>query len=383
MALKDVKKMCSKFCNGKSSDIVGYTPPTLHKGVRWFVDFTSLDPARGLMRRKRYYIKDSLSVSEKKRRASEIMEVLTKQLTQGWNPWVTDDESRGFVYFDNCLERYLDYVDRMDRKKTRQSYRSRVNILREFITSQVNPIKYAYQFDIGFCNDFIDWIYLDRESSPRTRNNYRGWLYGLAEFLIARKHINTNPVEHIKVMPEHEKYRKDLTPEMLNQMSNYLCRNDKSFFLACLMQYYTLIRPGELSHLKIGDISLKKQTVFVSHEFSKNHKDAEVGLNKIIIKLMLDLEVFKLSDRQQEILDESGYNDLTTNTDNVINCAMLLVLGYIREATTYVQSCGGGSSPGTGWGRDKDEDDEHWWRRCIAQSAAMMRPATHKRKRGR
>ena len=383
MALKDVKKMCSKFCNGKSSDIVGYTPPTLHKGVRWFVDFTSLDPARGLMRRKRYYIKDSLSVSEKKRRASEIMDVLTKQLAQGWNPWVTDDESRGFVYFDNCLERYLDYVDRMDRKKTRQSYRSRVNILREFITSQVNPIKYAYQFDIGFCNDFIDWIYLDRESSPRTRNNYRGWLYGLAEFLIARKHINTNPVEHIKVMPEHEKYRKDLTPEMLNQMSNYLCRNDKSFFLACLMQYYTLIRPGELSHLKIGDISLKKQTVFVSHEFSKNHKDAEVGLNKIVIKLMLDLEVFKLSDRQQEILDESGYNDLTTNTDNVINCAMLLVLGYIREATTYAQSCGGGSSPGTGWGRDKDEDDEHWWRRCIAQSAAMMRPATHKRKRGR
>jgi hypothetical protein len=41
-----------------------------------------------------------------------------------------------------------------------------------------------------------------------------------------------------------------------------------------------------------------------------------------------------VKDRQQEILDESGYNDLTTNTDNVNNCAMLLVLGYIREATT-------------------------------------------------
>lgn len=93
--------------------------------------------------------------------------------------------------------------------------------------------------------------------------------------------------------------------------------------------------------------------------------------------------ISSLSDRQQEILDDSGYNDLTTNTDNVINCAMLLVLGYIREATTYAQSCGGSSSPGTGWGRDKDEDDEHWWRRCIAQSAAMMRSATHKRKRGR
>ena len=90
-----------------------------------------------------------------------------------------------------------------------------------------------------------------------------------------------------------------------------------------------------------------------------------------------------LSDRQKEILDESGYNDLTTNADNIINCAVLLVLGFISEATTYAQSCGGSSSPGTGWGRDKDEEDEHWWRRCIAQSAAMMRPAMHKRKRGR
>lgn len=292
MALKDVKKMCSKFCTGKSSDIVGYTPPTLHKGVRWFVDFSAYDPARGLMRRKRYYITDNLSISAKKHRAAEIMEVLTKQLCQGWNPWLTNDESRGFVLFENCLERYSEYVDRMDRKRTRQSYSSKVNILKDFIAVQTNPIKYAYQFDVTFCTDFIDWIFLDRESSPRTRNNYRGWLYSLAEFLIARKHIKTNPVEHIRVMPEHEKFRKDLSPQMLKQMATHLNKVDKPFYLACLMQYYTLIRPGEMSNLKIGDISIKRQSVFVSKEFSKNHKDAEVGLNKIVIKLMLDLGIF-------------------------------------------------------------------------------------------
>ena len=292
MALKDVKKMCSKFCTGKSSDLVGYTPPTLHKGVRWFVDFSAYDPARGLMRRKRYYITDNLSISAKKHRAAEIMEVLTKQLCQGWNPWLTNDESRGFVLFENCLERYSEYVDRMDRKRTRQSYSSKVNILKDFIAVQTNPIKYAYQFDVTFCTDFIDWIFLDRESSPRTRNNYRGWLYSLAEFLIARKHIKTNPVEHIRVMPEHEKFRKDLSPQMLKQMATHLNKVDKPFYLACLMQYYTLIRPGEMSNLKIGDISSKRQSVFVSKEFSKNHKDAEVGLNKIVIKLMLDLGIF-------------------------------------------------------------------------------------------
>ena len=61
---------------------------------------------------------------------------------------------------------------------------------------------------------------------------------------------------------------------------------------------------------------------------------------------------------------------------------MLLSLGYIREATTYAESCGGDGSPGSGWGRDKDEDDNHWWRRCIAVSAAMMRPAKYRMRRG-
>ena len=93
--------------------------------------------------------------------------------------------------------------------------------------------------------------------------------------------------------------------------------------------------------------------------------------------------VSTFTDRQQEILNESGYSDLMRNSSQIINCAMLLSLGYIREATTYAESCGGGGSPGSGWGRDKDEDDDHWWRRCIAVSAAMMRPAKYRMRRGR
>ena len=70
-------------------------------------------------------------------------------------------------------------------------------------------------------------------------------------------------------------------------------------------------------------------------------------------------------------------------SSQIINCAMLLSLGYIREATTYAESCGGGGSPVLGLGLDKDEDDDHWWRRCIAVSAAMIRPARYRLRRGR
>ena len=107
--------MCSNFRTGNVSSLVGYTFPTLHKGVRWFVDFFAFDPATNDMRRKRYYIGNNLTVSEKKRRAAEIIKVLTAQLAQGWNPWVTADDvvfckkSPIKVYVIYLLKRFLAY----------------------------------------------------------------------------------------------------------------------------------------------------------------------------------------------------------------------------------------------------------------------------------
>lgn len=80
-----------------------------------------------------------------------------------------------------------------------------------------------------------------------------------------------------------------------------------------------------------------------------------------------------LSEHQQHLLDESGFTHLTDNAAGVINCALLLSLNCIRGNTAYAESNGGSTVNNTGWERDKDEDDEQWWRRCIARSAAMMR----------
>ena len=68
-------------------------------------------------------------------------------------------------------------------------------------------------------------------------------------------------------------------------------REDKYFLLACYMEYFTFIRPTELSYLKVGDISLKDKTIFVSEDFSKNKKSAKVALNDTVLKLMIELGV--------------------------------------------------------------------------------------------
>lgn len=275
-----------------ASELLGFTYPKLHDGKSWYVDFYAVDPSTGEMRRKKYKLDGLKKVSEKKRRAAEIIEAVTRQLRGGWNPWVNTQESRGFTLLSDVIDRYIGYIERKSRKKTKHTYQSRSNILNQYLSSCVLPIKYAYQFDGAFINDFLDWLYLDRGVTERTRNNYQGWCYGFAEFMVSRKYIENNPVEHIPQLDEKKKIPKDLSPTMIKQMQQYLKREDKHFLLACYMEYFTFIRPTELSYLKVGDISLKDRTVFVSEDFSKNKKSGKVALNDTVMKLMIELGVF-------------------------------------------------------------------------------------------
>lgn len=100
--------MCSKVRTQKNSKLVGYTYPVLHQGKKWYVDFYAVDPVTKKMKRRKTFIPDDLKVAEKKRRAAEIIEVITMKLMRGWNPFVTTGEgTRPFIKFDDCVERYL------------------------------------------------------------------------------------------------------------------------------------------------------------------------------------------------------------------------------------------------------------------------------------
>lgn len=141
-------------------------------------------------------------------------------------------------------------------------------------------------------SDFLDYILLDRDSTARTRNNYRTWLSAFASWLQEKKFMDVNPVERIKCLPEEQKFRTAIAPEDLQRLQEYLRETNKHYLLACQMEYYTFIRPDELSNIRLRDIYIKEQKVFVSSTISKNRRDGMVGLNDAIIRLMCELDVF-------------------------------------------------------------------------------------------
>jgi hypothetical protein len=59
--------------------------------------------------------------------------------------------------------------------------------------------------------------------------------------------------------------------------------------------------------------------------------------------------------------------------EEIQHTALLLFAGYLDAATSMAVSSGGGGSDTGGWGRDKDEDEQEWARRCARMANSMCK----------
>lgn len=293
--------MCSTKRRGVSlNSIIPYTLPKLHTGKNWYIDFKAYDPLEQKMKRKKYMLDSIDKISVRKKRATELIANISRQLLSGWNPWADTSNSRQYTLFDDVVELYNKYLIKFHKSKvfkesTFIDYKKRIRVLSEYNKKRFNPIIYIYQFDKTYASDFLDYILIDRDSSARTRNNYRTWLSSFGSWLLEKQYIDKNPVENIKSLSEDKKKRDALSANDLQKLRTYLEKNNPYFLLLCQFAYYTLIRPDELSNIQLSDIYIKDQKVFIPSSISKNRKDGMVGLNDILIKSMLELKIFNYS----------------------------------------------------------------------------------------
>lgn len=279
---------------GKGLHPMEYTLPVYHDTkCGAYVDFKAFDPTSGKLKRKKYSLDKITKKRERKAAASDLIFNITAKLRKGWTPWVDLSDDRGFAKIEVVLQRYLEAVEKKSRKKTRQAYGSRVNVLQRYIADFPVPMVYVYQLDTPFFNRFLDWIYLDQDVSERTRNNYRGWCVTLCEFMIERGWMRENPAKNLKKIRESGKIRKPLSAEMLQDLRRYLMETgNRPYLMACMFLYYTFIRPTELVNIRVSHIDRKAGTVFIPGAISKNAKDATVVLNPGLLQMLEELRVF-------------------------------------------------------------------------------------------
>ncbi len=86
----------------------------------------------------------------------------------------------------------------------------------------------------------------------------------------------------------------------------------------------------------------------------------------------------------KSIFDEE-FKELNTSDEvlatDFVKVAALLFAKYLDGATSMAASSGGGGGPSSGWGKDKDEDERDWARRCARMAHWMCKPIKRSYKR--
>lgn len=306
------KKMCAyRPRNNKSNEVQPsravtasnvdfvkqYTKPVLREGKEWFIEFYCYDPAESRLRRKRIKINRLKKVRERRAYAKEVMARINTQLTRGWNPWVAKDVGTLFVLSD-VFDRYEAYIDKMYnggyyRKETYAGYKSYLRNLRDYINDK-EPIYYLYQFDRAYIVTFLDHIFLDRDNSGQTRNNYLSWISTFCGWCVDKNFLQSRPTEGIQFIDKRHirKTRQVIPTDVVARIGEWLKENDPHFLLACYLLYNCFIRPVEMTRLKIGWVNIKEGTVTIPSDASKNRQTMVVTLPKKVLYYAIDLGIF-------------------------------------------------------------------------------------------
>ena len=119
------------------------------------------------------------------------------------------------------------------------------------------------------------------------------------------------------------------------------------------------------------NMEFKKSAISYQQQIT-NKLWAEAGFT--VLREMTDIYPRMTSTHDSSLFDGSFALDFINHGAQIIHCASYLYIGYVNEATNFAESQGGGGSDTKDWGRDKDEDDREWIRRCLHRATKMMKP---------
>lgn len=293
------KNFSSKNRQTAINEIVGWKTPKFHQASECYVSLSAFDPERGKFRIKKFMLDHVKGKRNQREYGEALIKRLTEKLMQGWNPWVELVQPLEYTSFDDACTKYEAYLFKLlkehnMREESVVSYCSRIKILKEWKEKQNVNLYYTYQFDSKMVGQFLEYVFVDRNNTLRTRNNYLSWIKTFCKYLLERGYISSDPTEHFSIVQRRGQLKnRDVIPDdVLERIKGWLMEHNKHYLLACYILHYLFVRPKEMSYIKVGDFNIAKKTLYLHGSIAKNHNDALLTLPDHVIKLMIDLRIF-------------------------------------------------------------------------------------------
>lgn len=281
----------------KITSLLQYIPPRLTEGVEWYVSYYAIYPATGKLRRVKIKINRIKSIAQRRAMAKKLINDITQKLVSGWNPFIEAEAPKSFHLIFNVFDTYLKIQAKESEEHSYRCYKSYIKYLKEYlIRNNYSKEMYVAQFDKNLASNIMLEIKESSKYSFRTYNNYLQFFTTLFNWMLQFNYIMQNPFAYLKKIPKKliKKKRVALTEEHRAQLRDLLVSEDNNnYFVMCLLCYYCFLRPNEISLLKVGDIDINKQVVYVSKEIAKNDTDSVRTIPNAMIDYVRKLDLNK------------------------------------------------------------------------------------------
>ena len=121
----------------KISEIISFTPPTIHKGKEWYIYWRSYNPEKGKLCPQKIMLNFIKSKRMRLQYGQDLILRLYEELRSGWNPFIEPDYQNNITTFGNAAEKYRTFIEKklkdgIYREDTYTGYLSYLKNLEEY-----------------------------------------------------------------------------------------------------------------------------------------------------------------------------------------------------------------------------------------------------------
>lgn len=264
----------------------------------WYIEYyiwnpftkeKSLEQKRNKLNR---ILKRYKRVSDKKRQANKIVEEYNHKLAHGWNPYLEDQLPQAFSTIEDACNDFIKIYGHNKRKITTDDYHKFFNQFRKFLEKHNKYDEFIISIDKYIAIAFIDYIYIEKKSKLRTRKNYLDFFTTAFNWFVERGYVKTNPfksVQRISIIKE-TKARTPITQDFRPQIVQHFLTHRPGYIYVINYLFLCLIRRTEMTKLKVENLFLHQQMIYIPADVAKNNRERYVTIPDDFFAILQKIE---------------------------------------------------------------------------------------------
>lgn len=292
--------------------------PAVYKhisGHGWVIEYYAYNPIVGTKERVRMHLNQVKTrfrtTAEFRAYASKIVCAINAKLFSGWTPFMETVSSRQYETIQEVMDKYIKEKTRDKLSPdTLKNYRSVNALLLKWLKSKKMESIEMKLFTKTVAIEFMDWVYNDytyigpKEGSARKygkalhheekhigANRYNNILKQarqLFAWALQKEYCPINPFVDIKLKKKEEKKRTLASPEDRKKIREYFMERNPNYMIVCELVFNALIRPVEISRIRVGQVDLAQKVIHLDAGQTKNGYARDCVLSNELIQILAE-----------------------------------------------------------------------------------------------